>query len=198
MIYVIQPDVTRYLSFVLDGKEVRRKLGRDTMFHFDPSPKSYIDHWKTIEIDFAKLSGGPRGDMPDMIVRNGRLFLTGSAYQRLAETIKQDAEMLSVTYGEGESGYLCNVLTIAEELGALDEKLSTKNGFGELQSLSFHEDKLNGVALFRTFFDSCMGLYCSEAFKTLVETAGLKGVLFSADLGNVFPYDAAACEPTKH
>lgn len=197
MIYVIHPEVKQYLSYVLDSKETRKKLGRDTMFHFDQSPKSYQDIWQPIEISFAKLSGGKKGEMPDVIIRNGRLFLSTKAYECLSGILEAHGEFLPVTFG-GEDGYLFNILTLADDIGGLDEKLSTKNEYGELQSLGFHEEKVKDLPVFRTAFDDYMGAYCNEAFKAAIETAELKGVIFSPDLGNIFPPDSSAQEPEKH
>lgn len=197
MSYVMHPDVKNFLCYVLDSKETRKKLGRDTMFHFDQSPKSYSDIWQPLEITFAKLSGGKKGDMPDLMIRNGRLFLNNKAYDALRELLKSHGEFLTVTYGD-ESGYLFNILTLADDVDGLDDKLSTKNEFNELQSLAFHEDKVKNLSVFRTAFDDFMGVYCNEATKQAIESAGLNGVTFSPDLGNMFPPDSAAQEPSKH
>ena len=197
MSYVIHPDVKHYFCYVLDGTETRNKLGRDTMFHFDQSPKSYADIWQPIEITFAKLSGNKKGNMPDLMIRNGRLFLNKKAYECLHQHLEGRGEFLPVTYGE-ESGYLFNILALADNVDGLDKKLSTKNEFYELQSLAFHEDRIKGFSVFRTAFDNFMGVYCNENFKLTIESAGLNGVSFSPDLGNIFPPDSTAQEPTKH
>ena len=197
MIYVVHPDVKGYFSYVLDSKETRKKLGRDTMFHFDQSPKRYADNWQAIEITFAKLSGGKKGEMPDLMIRNGRLFLNEKAYGVLLEVLEEDGEFLPVTFGD-RSGYLFNILSVAEDVDGLDQKLSTKDEFGDLQSLVFHEDKVEGFKLFRSRFDDYMGVYCGEAFKSAVEQSGLNGLIFSVDLGSIFPPDPSASEPHRH
>ncbi len=197
MIYMIHPNVRHYLSYVLDSKETRKKLGRDSMFHFDPSPKSYADHWQPIEISFAKLSGGKKGEVPDLMVRNGRLFLNEKAYEALRDVLASDGEFLPVSFND-QTGYLFNILSIADEVNGLDQVISTKDEFDELQSLAFHEDKVNGFTVFRTAFDNYMDVYCCEAFKDAVERADLKGLLFSTDLGNVFPPDPSTEQPETH
>lgn len=197
MIYVIHPDVRQYLSYVLDSKETRAKLGAKSMFHFDQSPKVYADHWQPIEITFAKLSGGKKGELPDIIIRNGRLFLNEKAYDALKGILESDGEFLPVTYGS-DTGYLFNILSLADDVDGLDKKLSTKDEFGDLQSLAFHENKVKGFNVFRTAFDNYMGAYCSEAFIDAIEKADLKGLIFSPDLGNIFPPDPTAEEPRQH
>lgn len=197
MIYVIHPDVLNYKIFVLDGKEVRQKLGKDSIFDFDQRPKKYLTEWKTINIEFAKVSGGKKGEIPDIIVRNGRLFLNEKAYAGLHDLLAPHGEFLPVTF-DGSKGFLFNILTIAEDLNALDEKLSTKNEYGELQSIAFVEEKLNDAEIFRAEFGNYMSAYCQENLKALIETLDLKGLTFSLDLGNIFPADVSVENPTTH
>lgn len=197
MIYVIHPDVLNYKIFVLDGKEVRQKLGKDSIFDFDQRPKKYLTEWKTINIEFAKVSGGKKGEIPDIIVRNGRLFLNEKAYAGLHDLLAPHGEFLPVTF-DGSKGFLFNLLTIAEDLNALDEKLSTKNEYGELQSIAFVEENLKNSKIFRARFGNYMSAYCQDDFKSLVEALELKGLIFSHNLGNIFPPDSSAKSPTTH
>ncbi|MCO7223303.1 imm11 family protein [Pleionea sp. CnH1-48] len=197
MIYAILANVVDYLNFVLDSKETRNKLGKSTQFHFNPSPISYADVWQPIDIDFAKLSGGAKGGMPDITLRNGRLFLNQTAFESLYSVLEKHGELLPVLY-QDKTGYLFNPLSLAESVEGVDQKLSTRDHYGELQSLAFHEERVKDFAVFRTAFDNYQGVYCSSAFKQLVEEAGLKGIVFNSDLGNLFASDPSAQQPTLH
>lgn len=197
MIYVIQPDVLNYKTFVFNSKEIRKKLGENTTFHFDQRPTEYAKEWQPIDIEFAKVSGGKKGSLPDIIVRNGRLFLNEKSHAGLHDLLASHGEFLSVTY-EGNKGFLFNILTIAEHLNGLDEKLSTKNEYNELQSIAFRSEKLNSTPIFRAEFDNYMGVYCQDNFKILIEKLGLRGLTFSADLGNIFPDDPSAQKTIPH
>ena len=57
----------------------------------------------------AKLSGGKKGDMPDLMIRNGRLFLNEKAHECLREVLGAYGEFLPVTLGR-EVGYLFYIL----------------------------------------------------------------------------------------
>lgn len=195
MIYVIHPNVRQYQCFVLNSKEARNKLGKDTLFHFDQRPQRYADIWQTMAIEFAKLSGGKKGDIPDITLRNGRLFLSEHAHSALQKLLTPCGEFLPVTF-KGGTGYLFNVLTLAESVDGLDTKLSTKNEYRELQSLAFHESKVESFAVFRTAFDNYMGVYCNQGFQKAVQAAGLTGITFGEDLGSEFPPDLNAASPT--
>jgi hypothetical protein len=173
MIYIIHPDYQRYKSFVFDGKAVRKALGEETQFHFSRAPISYIEGWQSFEISFKNLAS-KKAAMPDIMVRNGRLFLAAMAYEALAELIVKNGEFLPVTYN-GNNGFLFNILSIAEKYDGIDKNLSTKNEFGEVQSLSFNESKISNLAIFRTQFDGYMGIYCSDEFYKIIERLQLKG-----------------------
>lgn len=197
MIYVIHPDVLNYKTFVFNGKEIRQKLGENSIFHFDQRPAKYAKEWQPIDIEFAKVSGGKKGGLPDIIVRNGRLFLNEKGYTGLHDVLAPHGEFLPVTY-EGEKGFLFNILSIAENLNGLDKKLSTKNEYNELQSIAFHTEQLQNTPIFRAEFDNYMGVYCQENLKTLIESLNLKGLTYSTDLGNIFPPDPSAQKPITH
>ena len=197
MIYLTHPDYQNYKSIVMDHKLVRKALGNETMFHFSRTPHRYLENWQAFEIGFASLVSSKKMSMPDLISRNGRLFLNAKAYNATHESLKKCGEFLPVIY-DGKDGYLFNILTLAEEAGALDACLSTKNEFDEVQSIAFDEKKLNGINIFRCEFDGYMGIYCSNELKQVIETADLKGLTFSADLGNQFPKDEKAQTPENH
>lgn len=197
MIHVIHPDYQHYKSFVFDSKEVRKSLGNESQFHFSRAPQRYLDSWHPFEISFANLGSSKKTAVPDIIVRNGRLFFTIAAYDTLHKLIEPQGEFLPVTY-EGKDGYLFNVLSLAEDVDGVDKKLSTKNEFGEVQSLSFNEAKVKDFALFRTGFDGYMGIYCNDKLKAAIEENKFKGITFSNDIGNIFPPDEKATQQSKH
>lgn len=185
MIYSVQADYRCYQVFVLDHKEVRNALGGNTQFHFSREPKSYSTGWVKFEIKFDAL-GSNASSLPDISVRNGRLFFNESAASKLFPIIATQGEFLPIAYGD-ENGTFFNVSAVAEEFDALDTRCSAKNEYGEIQSIGFHENKLGSIHLFRAEFDGYMGVYCTETFKKTVEENDLKGVVFNCDIGNGFP-----------
>lgn len=197
MIYVIHPDYQHYKSFVFDSKLVRKVLGSETQFHFSRLPITYREEWKSFDISFENLGRSKKIAMPDIMIRNGRLFFSANAHDVLAPAIDKYGEFLPVTYN-GTSGFLFNVLSVADDVDGVDEKLSTKNEFGEVQSLYFDETRLKNCSLFKTAFDSYLGIYCDGNLKKLIEDNQLKGIIFSTDIGNIFPPDPTAMQPAKN
>lgn len=195
MIYIVHPDYRNYKSFVFDHKAVRRALGSDTQFHFARAPQRYRANWHPFEISFESLASS-KGSLPDIMVRNGRLFLSETATLVLHELIASQGELLPVDY-QGQNGMLFNILATAEDVDGVDVQLSLKNEFGEVVALEFREGNLKELDIFRTSFDNYIGVYCSERFKSTVESAGLKGLIFSSDTGTQAPPDVQAKSPSK-
>lgn len=134
---------------------------------------------------------------PDFMIRNGHLFLTTAAHGILNPIISSHGEFLPITY-DGNNGFIFNVLSIAEAYDGINKKLSTKNEFGEVQSLSFNENEVKNLAIFKTEFEGYLGIYCSEKLKSTIEKNQLKGITFSDDTGNIFPSDSNAEQPLKN
>lgn len=123
--------------------------------------------------------------IPDICVFQERLFLNAKAYSVLEGIIKLDGEFLPVNC-EGSDAYIFTPLRVAETVGGLDLQLSKKNEWSDLENLAFHEDKIEGWSLFRCEYDLFMSLHCRQEIKDAIEQAGLKGVFFIAELGNIF------------
>lgn len=167
--YAIHPDSRHYKSFVLDRQRVRKALGHETEFHFARAPKRYLNSWQPFDINFENLGASIRVAMPDIMVRNGRLFLSLAAYEALSPIIAEHGEFLPITY-EGNNGFIFNVLSAAEDIFETDKSISNKNK----------------IALFRTADDGYLEIYCSEALKNAIEKNQLKGIIFSSNSGNIY------------
>lgn len=191
-IFRIHPDRLHYRLFTISTDEIIDKLGEDYPFHIDPSPKAYASVWKPLFIDFYdSTETGTVVAMPDLTVDGGRMYLSEKAYKLLKDLLEPCGEFLPVTT-QGGAGYVFNVLALADAVDGIDGALSTKNAYGDLQSLAFREDRLKGITVFRTGFDGYMGVFCGGEFKDRVERSGLKGIVFSLDLANIFPPDSTA------
>lgn len=184
--YAIHPDSRHYKSFVLDRQRVRKALGLETEFHFARAPKRYLNSWQPFDINFENLGASIRVAMPDIMVRNGRLFLSLAAYEVLSPIIAEHGEFLPITY-EGNNGFIFNVLSVVEDIFETDKNLSDKNELGEVKSLYFRNNKINKMALFRTATDGYLEIYCGEALKNTIEKNQLKGITFNNNTENIYP-----------
>lgn len=155
-IYRIHPDRMHYQLMTISSEEIISKLGKQNPFHIDPTPRPYTHIWKPLEISFYdSTTGKNKAKQPDITLDHGRLFLNNAGCDALSKLIETDGELLPVFF-EGQSGAIFNTLKCAEDLNALDTKRSTKNDWGDLQSLVFVEENLNVVVLFRCKFDTAI------------------------------------------
>ncbi|WP_086929457.1 imm11 family protein [Agarilytica rhodophyticola] len=190
MLYVIHSDEYSFLSLVFDDDEIDQKLGDNYLIQADPTPISLKQVWKPLNVSFVDvISNRNNKPIPDIHHNFGRLFLSSEAAEILSPILENKGELLSVNYGNNKNGFIFNPLILAEDSAGLNKKLSIKNNVGDIQSLFFHEDKLEGCHIFKTEFDNYMGVYCDQEFKELVEKHSLTGVTFGNDLGNIFPPD---------
>lgn len=181
-IYAVHPDSRHYKSFVLDRQRVRKALGHETEFHFARAPKRYLNSWQPFDINFENLGASIRVAMPDIMVRNGRLFLSLAAYEALSPIIAEHGEFLPITY-EGTNGFIFNVLSVAGDIFEANEGSSNKNELGEVKSLHSRNNKM---ALFRTAADGYLDIYCGEFLKDAIEKNQLKGIKFSGDTEKIY------------
>ncbi|GAA6169244.1 hypothetical protein NBRC116591_30550 [Sessilibacter corallicola] len=190
MLYTIVQDANHYRSFIWDDAQITRLVGdADMELRIDMwnSPKSFKGLFKeALNVSFTPLSKNAESlAIPDISVAQGRLFLNPKAYRLLEPIIREDGEFLPLKYEHGEA-YLFNPLRVAEKAGALNQQLSTKNEWGDLENLSFHEDKVKDWSLFRCEYDVYMSLNCREDIKQVIETNELNGVFFTENLGTIY------------
>lgn len=193
MLYSVYNDSKKYAYIGFDWKQIVQEFGEsmDTRFDANRTPQPYSAIWKNpILVDFSDNSEGMTGSkVPEIAEHQGRLFLSQKAYDVLHDLLKDDGEFLPVEYENGK-GFMFNPLSLAESVDGLNKKLSVKNEWGDVENIAFDEDKVQGFNIFKTEFDTYYSVYCQECVKDVVEKAGLKGVIFTPDLGNYL----GACE----
>jgi len=183
MIYRIHHD-DQYLAFEIPTREVLDKLGRSYPFHINRSPISYAVVWNTpLHIRFRPPEDFTQNIVPDLAEVDGKLFLSETAYSRLKNELASTGEALPVTY-DGGTGYIFNILAIADDSNGVDELQTGYDKHGNLSNFGFHEDVMGKVAVFRTKLDHYLGIFCNAAFKTMVEESGLTGILFRNEVAN--------------
>jgi len=163
--------------------EAMTKLGElHGTFAFNAEPKPYAEVWQTLHIDFTPCAGSKAKEIPDISEKFGRLFLSTKAHNAMKDILSNCGEFLPVTYSEGEQGYIFNPLLTAEQLNAVNKKLTTHDQYGNLEYFGFAVDKLQDIAIFKTELDTYKGIFCNEAMKQACEEADLTGINFNPDV----------------
>lgn len=187
-LYTIVFDNRRYLSAIWDSDQIIRLSNNDLDHRIDMNgaPIRHADVFKEpLHVSFEKkFDGDEKLSKPDVTVQEGRLYLNERAYTALFDIIKEDGEFLPLVDECGNTGYVFTPLNIAEEVDALDNNLSKKNDWGDIEHMAFHEDKIKGWTIFRAEFNTYMTPQCNQFVKEAIEHANLTGVFFTTDLGN--------------
>lgn len=115
------------------------------------------------------------------------MVVSQKGYEDLATDLKAYGEFLPVT-GEGNSYWVLHVTKFISA-DAINSLLSTRiideAECINVERLAFHEEAVSDLLIFRTAFTDYKNIYCTEKFKDLVETKGLKGLIFSTDLAGI-------------
>lgn len=183
MIYRIHQD-DRYLAFEIPSQEVIDKLGRSYPFHIDRSPVAYKNIWqKPLHIKFRPPESFTKPIVPDISEVDGKLFLSEQAYETLHVALSQYGEFLPVSFDE-RTGYIFNILSVAERIGGLDEVVASYDAYDNLVHFGFKDEIMDAVTVFRSEIDSYQGIFCNQDLKDLIEKNELSGVFFHTDLAN--------------
>jgi hypothetical protein len=69
---------------------------------------------------------------------------------------------------------------------AIDQSKSRRavdeSGHVNIQTLSFIEEEICDLLIFKSEYSNFKNIYCTERFRALVKESGLNGLLFSEDL----------------
>lgn len=147
----------------------------DTISDLDAQRFSYAgvqlaDFWPNMEVSLRETEFG-NNFLPDIgHWMHAALFLSPLAYRYIGELMKPYGELLPIKI-EGECWWIFNCTTSAEllESKATDE-------------VKFNAFSVEGKLLFKCTDARAQGIYCSNKFKDLVESYGLKGISFESSI----------------
>jgi hypothetical protein len=186
MLYRLIDDYDQYMTFFIEPKELRAKMGDDIKIYMGAAPDRYLDYWVKPDVTFYREDEYPQAfAIPDLTLWGEFLVLNGKAYDTLSSKLGSYGEFLPVNC-EGITYYLLNVLTFAEDHNALNKAESEYYEMDGLRTglkkITFKEEQLEGVLLFRAEYEGYGRIFCSSEFKQLVEALKLKGLKFRTEL----------------
>ncbi|WKT59317.1 hypothetical protein Q2E61_10360 [Microbulbifer thermotolerans] len=192
-------DTNSYLGAVIDSDYVASIVGslrgerRDDRIDVNHQPRSWAGVFPgPLKVSFPQFSKADSSKaIPDIAEFQGRLFLNEKACSILQPLIGEDGEFLPAIY-EGGNGYIFTPLRVAEDVDGLDQALSRKNDWGDVEHLVFDEQKVDEWSVFRCEFTAFVRLYCQESVKDVIEAANLTGLYITNDLANIFPEEKSA------
>ena len=185
-VYKLRADRSRYLNFYISPDEIEAKLGD----YFLLDEPSWAEFWKPVEARFHDDSDKKNVvTPPDITVwyTSNNLALNQKAFDALGDALGPYGEWLPVTCAGNPYSLLHT--TRKTDMEAVDLKHSDRvideANFIELRKLAFVDEAIRDLLIFQTPYSGYRNLYGTEKFKSLVEGADLKGLLFCDDLVSI-------------
>ena len=184
--YKLKGDENHFLTFFIEAAELA-KMDEDFDLSFDGNSK--LDWWQTPNATFYEGDDYEKKSiaMPDITVWESFLVLNEKALNILSPSLSNYGEFLPVL-SEGIPYYLFHTLSVIDD-AVVDtdnsKKIIENDIYMGLSKLNFHNNKINDTSLiFRTHYDDCIDVYCTEQLKQQVSEADLKGLTFETDLAS--------------
>ena len=172
------------LDLEIDDFIDARPTNVDQRWVLDFSLENYAmsSWWPTPDTEFVAIDDNVSAPIPDICKWiDASLVLSAKAYRLLGDALKPFGEFLPLTIRD-EVFYIFNCLTLAKINEDLCEKNIYKGQEAGIKSLVFDEKDIADKLIFKTHYDSCMDLYCSDRFKLIVQDYKLAGITFSEKL----------------
>ena len=155
----------------------RAWLDIDELDDFSRENRALSPWWMAVNTGFSQIRGGGKA-IPDISKWiDGTLVLSPKAFDLLEEHLAPFGEFLCV-FNEGEKFCIFNCLTMVDA----DPKHSQLDEHDIPSQLEFTPEATEGKLVFKTAFDGCYSLYCSNQFVDLIRQSMLTGIRFEENL----------------
>lgn len=136
--------------------------------------------WVDIGAEF--MPGGKKKPKPDIAMWSGPfLMLAPKAHKALSAALAPFGELLPFSV-DNETWHLFNCLTLAEADESRSQPLTADGHWLGVKQLEFTDAETRGKLVFKTTYNRCTELYCSDTLVELIEENGLTGLEFSPTL----------------
>ena len=149
----------------------------DDILDFHRHNTAMAGWWKTPETGFKANDAFPTDSIPDVSVWPiASLVLSPKATRLLRDTLEPFGELLPVIVGD-DTFHLFNCLTLGEEDTT---EFNYEDGMKmEMTSVTF---KPGDLSIFKSKQEKCLTLFCSDRFKSAIESFELDGISFDENL----------------
>ena len=163
----------------LDNELLVNVYGFSVFTDLKETTEALSDTWpKCWGAFFDVTTGDALFDQPDIYLWNDVfLALSPKAYEALSALLRGEGEWLQFDH-MGTAWHLLSCHNKQDALFPLSEESIRNAGFEELEFPQFAAGQTGGSLTFKTDFDSCTHLYCSEFLKAAIEKHQLKGLDF--------------------
>lgn len=189
-VYKILPDYEHYCSFSLPMKNLYMALGGKVplkqLMHFYKHNLLLGDNWNDIKASFVSIEEVTSGnEIPDVTTWSRGALVFSEKALAVFDWLGDLGELLPVTTENGRY-WIFNCTTIAQADEANSQRLVDYGQVMDVDKLAFLPGSVGGKDIFKTDYDGFRNIFCSDRFKSELESAGLKGLLFSENLVGAF------------
>jgi hypothetical protein len=191
MMYKISFNYTDYKNLDIDLEELMFSVGESLggieafdMYSWDNI--SLKEHWVDVGGKYIDVDGLPTNTSPSITAWNGaNLVLSPKAYDAIGNQLADYGEFLPITI-DGVQHYFFNCLNVVKSDPKQSEADIQNDVWLGIKKIGFKQADVDSNLVFKSKFDRCSSLYCGQAFKNLIESSELEGLLFIEDLVDGF------------
>lgn len=139
--------------------------------------------WDNVSATFKPNFDRIDDPIPDISLWIGyaSLVLSERAFDALGDMLKSCGELLPIACN-GDTFHIFNCRTLADADESRSKQIIFDGQSVGVEKIAFDDKEINGKAIFKSKYNSCVDLYCDESLKNAVEKYELKGVAFSTEL----------------
>jgi hypothetical protein len=188
MTYRLNYDRFNYMVFDISFNEIKYKLG--DVFALHDTKVKWAEFWQPLDGYFFDHSDSQNViKIPDITCWSlGDLMLNQKSYEALVNHLSPYGEFLPITV-EGIPYWILHVTKFTDMRfvdNTKSERFIDEAQCINLINLSFKEELLQDLLIFRTEYSGYQNVYCTEKFKQHIESLGLVGLVFNTDLASIF------------
>ena len=174
-IYRVELDSEHYMSMEIPGKTVINIM-RGSI-----PGQSLAASWKDVSGSLSQSDETAKNNLiPDITRWYTHLAFSAAAFNQLKDKLEGYGEFLPVSTQIGV-WYVFNVLA-TEEVDKSRSEAEIVNGVQVGVIRITFKNSSPDKAVFKTDFDKCSRIFCTEAFKELVDACNYKGLTFESEL----------------
>ena len=157
----------------------------DDILDFNVRNTAMKSWWPTPDTKFKNIEGASSSSIPDISYWiDASLVLSPKAYRMLGDMLQPSGEFLPVSVGK-DTYYIFNLFVLGEaDVEKCKHDIHDDIQLG-LNHLEFKESAAQHL-IFKSTYESCLTVFCSDRFKNAVEDLGLKGIIFDTNLIEIF------------
>lgn len=187
--YRLQAMNSLFGQLEVDSMELMDAYGYNAFDDLRKSTASIKSKWPEcygIFYDMTTTDSKVIEDEPDLYIWNESfLMLSTKAKEAIGGLLEPFGEFLVAKNAKQQDIYLFQVqsnIEPTEERSSLHFNNGVPDG---VEALEFDAASVGTNPVFKTSFDGCMNLYCSERFKNAVVASSLNGVAFNDSLSSL-------------